>query len=184
MLGAQFHGEVAGVRFCDAGETELHARPARKTFDVRRFLEQTLDMLQDAIGLQQRCSGRRNVIENKSAFVKCRQELAAEESVNEVGNYEKSGDNHENPARVSQRKLEKALVKRDAALEETAAVLLFFNLAGILSRRRRDESLRENRREKQRQHERRQEGDRHRQRQRSKEHACDSGQKRERKKNH
>src|SRR4029077_21238142 len=85
-----------GVRFSDSA-TELQSSPARIGLHLRSFLQNRFHLAKTAIGLRQRRAGRRNVVENESAFVhhghesgthifKC--DKAEQEKRNQKHNYE------------------------------------------------------------------------------------------------
>ena len=105
-LIAQLDGEVAGIWLRYAGEPELQPGAARETLDVGRLLQEAFDMTEHAIGLEERGTRRRDVVENECAFVERRQKFTAEKLVEQKGDEEQGGHYDQDPARVTERKLQ------------------------------------------------------------------------------
>ena len=97
-LGFQLHGEVAGVRLGDAGEAELQPGAAREALDVRRLLQQPLDVAQHAVGLVERRARRRGVVEDEARSSNAGRNSRAEHPVDEEGADQQHADEHERPA--------------------------------------------------------------------------------------
>ena len=78
-------GKISVVRLGDGGKAQLHTGAAGSVLDFRRGLKNFLNVQEDAVGFSERTAGRREVIENESAFVHGREEVRAEKVVTQEG---------------------------------------------------------------------------------------------------
>ena len=78
-------GEVAGVGLGDGGEAHLQAGAAAGDLDLGRAAQDLLDVLEDAVGLGERCACRGEVVENKCALVHLGQQVGAKRVVGKPG---------------------------------------------------------------------------------------------------
>ena len=95
-IALQPHGEVAGVRFGDGREAELQSGAARSALHFRRRCQNLLDAQQHLVGVGQRRSGGHQVIENESAFVHLRKQVAAQRAI--AQKYEAADQHQRSPA--------------------------------------------------------------------------------------
>ena len=73
--------EVAGVGFCDSGQSHLQAGAARGGGDLRKLVEDAVDVEEDAVGLLQRRACGHDVVEDEGALVHFGEQVGAESSI-------------------------------------------------------------------------------------------------------
>ena len=80
VVGEQ-DGEVAGVGFCNGGESHLQAGAAGGGGDFGELVEDAVDVEEDAVGFLQRGAGGHDVVEDEGAFVHLGEQVGAEGSI-------------------------------------------------------------------------------------------------------
>ncbi len=153
---------------------ELGSGPSHIGGDFRRFREDGFDLLQPGVRLFECHPCRRDVVDDESALVGCRQEPRTHRQVGGDSRCGQHECNHEH----QQRPIEQHGQSRDIPAIEHAAALVVRRLGRMPAVRRRSQK----RNEKEGQHKRDEHGGRERDRQRLEEIADDAGQKPERRK--
>ena len=122
----QLDREVAGVRFRHAGEAELRSRPPRISIHLGHLFQHLLDVMQHPVGLVERRTGRRDVIENEAVLLELGQELGAETFVDEEREHGEHRDDDENERTPRQRVRKQPFVGIDELREERAVLFVRF----------------------------------------------------------
>ena len=109
-VALQPHGEVAVIGLGHGGETQLDSGAPRSALHFRRRRENLFDAQQHLVGVRQSRSGRHDVVENESAFIHCRQQVAAERPIAEVGADDQRDAGDSKHQRISQHEAQRALI--------------------------------------------------------------------------
>src|SRR5215469_10173623 len=116
----ELDADVAGVGLGDCGEAELHAGAARRGFDLRRLVEDALDVVENSARLIKRAAGGHDVVEDEAALIHCGQHVGAEEFVAGVGADNESQRGKADPEWLVESPCEKLAMDVEDALEEAA----------------------------------------------------------------